>query len=109
MVEEQAEVLTAPTETEALPKQKKIITLKPIAPKEPEPERFCFFDGPFSDCGESRADGDESPFWTVKVATDMDEEGKYSYKVWNFTKAYELAEKISNDQNIELISCAVTA
>ena len=64
----------------------------------PEPQdknqMYVFFDGPFSDGGASAHDGDERPFWIIKLATDLDAEAKYAYRVWNFEKALALADKL---------------
>ena len=68
-----------------------------------------FFDGPISNGGSNTANGEERPYWIIKVATDLDAEAKYAYRVWNFEKARNLAEKIAADQDIDLISSAVTA
>jgi hypothetical protein len=94
------------TRTDSKGKTRRVITAP--APKEQE-EMHVFFDGPFSDGGASTHDGDERPYWIIKVATDLDAEGKYAYRVWNFEKAQNLAEKIAKDQDIDLISSAISA
>ena len=87
-------------------KTRKVITIP--EPKEKE-QMNVFFSGPFSDGGASTHDGDERPYWIIKVATDQDAEGKYAYRVWNFEKASNLAQKIATDQGVELISSATSA
>ena len=86
-------------------------TRRVISAPEPQDKNqmYVFFDGPFSDGGASAHDGDERPFWFIKLATDLDAEAKYAYRVWNFEKALALAEKIAKDQDVELISSAITA
>ncbi|HRY31630.1 MAG TPA: hypothetical protein P5531_01540 [Bacteroidales bacterium] len=87
-------------------KTRKVIS----TPAEPKKEEMhVFLNGPFSDGGASTHDGDERPFWTICLSTDLDAEPKYAYRVWNFEKAVSLAEKIAKDQNADLISSATSA
>jgi len=92
-----------------IPKPRRVITLPEPRQQREVIQNSLFFDGPFSDGGESTHDGDERPFWTIKVAVDMDAEAKYAYKIWSFEKATNLANKIAEDQRIEIISSAVSA
>lgn len=83
-------------------------TRKPRAKKTASKQRFVFFDGPHSDGG-NPVSGIERPFWIVKLATDLDEDAKYHYVIFNYDKAKSVAEKIATDQGVEIISSAVTA
>lgn len=71
-------------------------------------ELHVFFNGPFSDGGD-KVEGIERPYWTIYVSIDLDAEPKYAYRVNNFDKAHSLAEKISQDQGIDIISSALSA
>ncbi|MHC1707423.1 MAG: hypothetical protein AB9842_07865 [Bacteroidales bacterium] len=97
---------TGKTRTDSKGKTRKVIT----TPAEPTKEEMhVFFNGPFSDGGASAHDGDERPFWTICVSTDLDAEPRYAYRVWNFEKAAALAEKIAQDQKVDIISSATSA
>ncbi|MHC1707491.1 MAG: hypothetical protein AB9842_08215 [Bacteroidales bacterium] len=74
--------------------------------KQEKSKFMVFLDGPFPGFNH---DNDEFPYWTIKVSTDLDGDPKYSYRVNNFDKAVSLAGKIAMDQNLEIISSAISA
>lgn len=85
-------------------KSSKKATTKTIETPKAEKALSVFMTGPHSDGGNQESEG-KPPYWIVKFATDLEAEAKYSYRIYNEAKAYNVALKIAADQKAELVRC----
>ncbi len=68
--------------------------------------RGVFFDGP---AAAQAPDGDEIPVWTVYIGNEEAEPRSTVYRCYAFDAAQDLAQRMAQDRNLELVQDAMPA